>query len=235
MVKIQNPNIEIVTRAVEQLGEVADEMVFLGGCATGLLITDQAAPPIRQTIDVDTIVQVSSRGEYYQLSDALREKGFREDTSDDAPLCRWRGDVVILDVMPTDESILGFANKWYVSAMEHAKEISLPSGQTIKMVSAPYFLITKLEAFDGRGEGDYQMSHDMEDIIAVLDGRVEIIADVDSADKKLRKELSQRFVELRHDDRFIQSIPGHMPPDAGSQLRVSHVRDVINAIAKIIR
>ena len=65
MVKRQNPNIEIVTRAVEQLGELADEMVFLGGCATGLLITDKAAPPIRQTVDVDTIVQVSSRAEYY--------------------------------------------------------------------------------------------------------------------------------------------------------------------------
>ena len=30
--------------AVEQLGELVDEMVFLGGCATGLLITDPAAP-----------------------------------------------------------------------------------------------------------------------------------------------------------------------------------------------
>ncbi len=233
MVKRQNPNIEIVTRAVEQLGELADEMVFLGGCATGLLITDEAAPPIRQTVDVDTIVQVSSHAEYYQLSEALREKGFREDTSEGVPLCRWQGDSVILDVMPTDESILGFANKWYVSAMEHAQEISLPSGHTIRMVSAPYFLITKLEAFDGRGDGDYQMSHDMEDIIAVLDGRVEIVADVDGADEKLQNELRVRFKELSNDIHFIQSIAGHMPPDSASQLRVTHVHKVINTIAKI--
>ena len=233
MAKMQNPNIEMVMRAVKQLAELADEMVFLGGCATGLLITDKAAPPIRQTIDVDTIVQVSSRAEYYQLSDALREKGFVEDTSDDAPLCRWRGDAVILDVMPTDPDILGFANRWYVSAMEHAENVTLPSGQTIKMVSAPYFLMTKLEAFDGRGEGDYQMSHDIEDIVAVLDGRVEVIKDVQCADEKLRNELSQRFFELGNDDRFMQSIPGHMPPDAASQLRTPHVRDIINAIAKI--
>jgi len=233
MAKIQNPNIEMVVRAAKQLAELAEEMVFLGGCATGLLITDKAAAPIRQTIDVDTIVQVSSRAEYYQLSDALREKGFREDSSDNAPMCRWRGDAVILDVMPTDASILGFANKWYVSAMEHAKDMTLPSGQTIKMVSAPYFLMTKLEAFDGRGEGDYQMSHDIEDIVAVLDGRVEVLKDVQCADERLRNELSQRFVELGNDDRFMQSIPGHMPPDVASQLRVSHVRDVIDALAKI--
>ena len=231
MAKSQNPNIDIITRAVEQLGELVDDMVFLGGCATGLLITNQAAPPIRQTIDVDTIVQVTSRAEYYQLSDALRDKGFREDTSEDAPTCRWRGEAVILDVMPTDPSILGFANRWYVFAMEHAVEIELPSGISIRMVSAPYFLVTKLEAFDGRGEGDYQMSHDIEDIVAVLDGRVEIVSDVDNADHELRRELSHRFSMLNSDERFLQSIPGHMPPDTTSQLRVSHVRDVINAIA----
>lgn len=54
--------------------------------------------------------------------------------------------------------------------IEYAQLIRLPSGKHIRMVSAPYFLITKLEAFDGRGGGDYLLSHDIEDIIAVLDG-----------------------------------------------------------------
>lgn len=47
-----NPNLDILIRAVDQLGDLADDMVFVGGCATGLLITDQAAPPIRITKDV---------------------------------------------------------------------------------------------------------------------------------------------------------------------------------------
>lgn len=42
MARIQNPNIEILEMAVARLGALADEMVFLGGCATGLLITDKA-------------------------------------------------------------------------------------------------------------------------------------------------------------------------------------------------
>ena len=65
MTRERNPNIDILELAVDQLGELADEMVFLGGCATGLLITDPAAPPIRATQDVDAIVQVVSRAEYY--------------------------------------------------------------------------------------------------------------------------------------------------------------------------
>lgn len=97
----QNPNIEILELAVARLGKLADEMVFLGGCATGLLITDKAAPPIRATLDVDAIVQVASQAEYYQLAGRLRERKFQEDTSGNAPICRWVGDGVILDVMPT--------------------------------------------------------------------------------------------------------------------------------------
>jgi len=96
---------------VEQLGDIADQMVFVGGCATGLLITDLAAPPIRVTRDVDAIVQVTSRADYYQLSKELRSQGFSEDMSDDAPICRWVADNVILDVMPLDTDILGFGNE----------------------------------------------------------------------------------------------------------------------------
>jgi len=76
MARAQNPNKEMLILTIERLGELADEMVFLGGCATGLLITDPAAPPIRITRDVDAIVQVVSRGDYYQFAEKLRAQGF---------------------------------------------------------------------------------------------------------------------------------------------------------------
>ena len=88
MARERNPNLEILMLAVAWLGDLADEMVFLGGCATGLLITDPAAPPIRVTRDVDAIVQVVSHADYYKLSEKLRAQGFKEDMSDDAPICR---------------------------------------------------------------------------------------------------------------------------------------------------
>jgi predicted nucleotidyltransferase len=149
MVNAQNPNIELLLLAVNQLGDLVEEMVFIGGCATGLLITDAAAAPIRVTKDVDAIVQVATKTDYYKLSERLRQQGFVEDTSDDAPLCRWVTDKVTLDVMPTEADILGFGNKWYTAAMINAEIISLTGKVDIRMVSAPYFLITKLEAFDG--------------------------------------------------------------------------------------
>ena len=81
----RNPNLQILALAIDQLGDLADEMVLLGGCATGLLISDPAASTIRATRDVDTIVDVSSRADYYQLVEKLKQRHFKEDTSDGAP------------------------------------------------------------------------------------------------------------------------------------------------------
>ncbi|MEJ1296577.1 MAG: hypothetical protein RPU34_00830 [Candidatus Sedimenticola sp. (ex Thyasira tokunagai)] len=231
MARVQNPNLEILELAVKQLGALTDQMVFLGGCATGLLITDDAAPPIRVTRDVDTIVHVASLAQYHQLAEKLRDCGFVEDTSEDAPICRWVSDPVILDVMPTDSSILGFGNRWYVPAIEHAISVSLPSGQLLQMVSSPYFLITKLEAFDGRGEGDYVMSHDIEDIVAVLDGRPELIEEVQNTEVALIQVLAERFMGLLEDNRFMDSVPGHMPTDIASQSRIPLILERMEAIA----
>jgi hypothetical protein len=88
MPREQNPNRLILEMVVKRLGPLADDMVFLGGCATGLLLTDVAAPPIRATQDVDVITEVPSLGDYHRLSELLRERGFNEDQSPDAPICR---------------------------------------------------------------------------------------------------------------------------------------------------
>lgn len=83
---------------------------------------------------MDAIVQVVSRVEYYQLSEKLRARGFTEDMSEDAPICRWVAEGVVLDVMPTDPKILGFGYKWFAAAAENAESVKLPSGKNIRMV-----------------------------------------------------------------------------------------------------
>ena len=230
----QNPNLQILEKAVEQLGVLSDDMVFLGGCATGLLLTDVAAPPIRVTRDVDVITEVASLGDYHRLSDRLRERGFKEDQSPDAPICRWVASGVVLDIMPTSPEILGFGNEWYGPALNAATSIELPSGRLIRMVTAPFFLATKLVAFDSRGNGDYMMSHDVEDLVAVIDGRPEIAQEVKEAGETLRRYLEERFKLLVQDARFIDALAGHLPGDAASQARVPLVLERLTAIAGTI-
>lgn len=231
MVRKQNPNLEILMQAVDQLGELVDELVFIGGCTTGLLITDSAAPPIRVTRDVDAIVEVSSLRDYHQFANKLRAKGFTEDTSDGAPVCRWKSDLLVLDVMPTEERILGFGNYWYVQAAQNAEVTQLPSGRRIKTVSGPHFLITKLEAFKGRGGGDYLMSHDVEDIVAVVDGRPELGNEVLRSPVSLKQELAERCRVLLSSRGFLDAVAGHMPTDAASQARVPKIVAALRGIA----
>lgn len=123
-----HPNVELLEYVTEALEELADRFVFLGGSTTTLLLTDPAAPPARASIDVDAIVRADNLADYHRLGKALRKKGFAEDTSDGAPVCRWRTEKVVFDVMPTDETILGFGNRWYEPAIETAGSYELPSG-----------------------------------------------------------------------------------------------------------
>lgn len=226
MANTQNPNLEILELAIHQLGELADDLVFVGGCATGLLLTDPAAAPVRATYDVDAIAQLLSRAEYYQFAEKLKGKGFREDVEEGAPMCRWRHENVILDVMPIDPNILGFGSDWYQEAQENAVRFALPSGNAI-------YLITSLDAFNGRGNDDYMQSHDIEDIVTVLDGRPELLGELEKAGPKIKQELASRFETLRQDTRFIDAVAGHLAPDAVSQARLPRIIGTVEAISKL--
>ena len=152
---------------------------------------------------------------------------------EDAPLCRWVIGDIKVDVMPTDEKILGFSNKWYSPAIKNATELYLEKGLEIRIVTAPYFLATKIEAFYGRGKGDYIASHDMEDIIAVIDGRIELIDEVKDSDANLTKFLSERFQRFLKTEDFLESLPGHLPPDSVSQARLPKITSRIEKIATL--
>jgi len=234
MLRKQNPNLQILESTVAALGPLADEFVFLGGCATGLLITDPAAPPIRATRDVDVITELASLRDYHALGKRLRAQGFTEDKAEGALICRWRGAGVILDVMATDPAILGFGNEYYQPALRAAQIVRLPSAAKIRMVTAPWFLLTKLAAFAGRGADDYVLSHDIEDIVAVIDGRPELMQEVEQADDSLRQHLSQRFATLLKNKAFMAALSGHMPPDTSSPARLPLIEKRIRVLAGVV-
>ena len=225
-------NLAMIRYVAERLGDLRERVVFLGGAATTLLITDQAAPDVRPTLDVDVIVEIGSSPDYYRLGESLREIGFTEDASEGAPLCRWLIDGIRVDIMPTDEHILGFSNRWYLSALRHAVRTEVGRGVTIRIVTAPFFLATKLEAFFGRGGGDFLASHDLEDIIAVLDGRKELVGEVKSQPEEVREFLAGSFDALMRNREFIDALPGHLPPDAASQKRAMVVLTRMREIAE---
>jgi hypothetical protein len=215
---VADPNRILFESVVRLLAPVLDELVFVGGCTTGLFITDPAASGIRPTKDVDAIVDVTSYANYAALSERLRALGLVEDTTPGAPLCRWRQDDLIVDVMPVDEHVLGFSNRWYRAAIETAQNLGV-AGHDVHVVTPALFIATKLEAFHGRGGGDVGASHDLEDIVTVLDGRPEIAADVATSRDDVHEYIRTEIQSLLDNSDFIQALSGFLLPDPASQAR----------------
>jgi hypothetical protein len=137
--------------------------------------------------------------------------------------------------MPTDEKILGFSNRWYGPALKEATWVELEPGLTIRLVRASHFLATKIEAFRGRGKGDYGSSHDLEDVVSVLDGRPEVVGEIEHAQEDLRAFLAHAFLGFLQDEAFLQSLAGHLPPDVASQARLPLVLERMRAVADMGR
>jgi predicted nucleotidyltransferase len=222
---MNHPNIRLLERAAQQLIPLLDKLVFVGGSITGLLITDPAAAPVRSTKDVDTIVEISTRAAYYKLAEELRELGFKEDVSPDAPTCRWLHSETILDVMPTDANVLGFSNRWYETALQETDLISLESTQ-IKIVKAPVFLATKLEAFHDRGQDDL-FSHDLEDVLVVIDGRTELKQEILNAPAEIRAYLQAEFSNLLSNQRFLELLPGLIGDSSRESLVLERLKQFV--------
>lgn len=227
---VDDPNLQLLEAAARLLRPMLDEFVFVGGCATGLLVTDTASAGIRPTIDVDVITEVSSYAGYAALSERLRELGLTEDDSEDTPICRWRHEGLAIDVMPTDERILGFSNRWYLPAIASARQV--PLGEfSLRLITPVYFVATKLDAFRGRGAGDYSASHDLEDLITVVDGRTELIDEVHRATRDVRSYIAAEFGKLLNTPAFVDALAGFLLPDAASQARRPLLLERLNALA----
>lgn len=227
-----DPNRAMFESVVRLLGPILDQVVFVGGSTTGLLLTDPAAAGIRPTKDVDTIVNTTSYAEYEALSERLKALGLKEDTTEGAPLCRWRYQDIVIDVMPIDAKALGFTNRWYRVAVESADTMTV-AGQTIRMVKPVYFVATKLEAFHGRGADDVTLSHDLEDIVALIDGRAEIVGEIANATADVRAYIVSEVRGLISDADFREAIPAFLLPDAASQSRRALLEERLNAIAAL--
>ena len=227
---MHDPNLQLLEDAARLLEPLLDEIVFVGGCVTGLLITDTATAGMRPTTDVDVIAEVYSYAEYAALSDRLRELGLTEDDREEAPTCRWRHGSLPIDVMPVDGAVLGFANRWYQPAMESAERVDL-SGLTLRRITPVYFVATKLEAFHGRGDGDYSASHDLEDVIAVVDGRQELVDEMLEAPQDVRDYIREDLAKLLATQDFIDALPGFLLPDEANQSRFAALRERLEALA----
>ena len=195
---MSNPQIDSLERVSEILDSLPDLFVFTGGATISLYVDEILWDEIRPTTDVDCVVEIYSRVEYYSLSERLRLRGLQECIDTDAPLCRWVYQDLIIDVMPCDEEVLGFSNRWYKEGIANKITYRLPSSREIWIFPPIYLLASKVEAFLGRGK-DLRMSKDIEDIVVLLDGCEVLAEQFHQSPLEVKTFLSNWFQANRDD------------------------------------
>lgn len=199
------PNLRIIAAA---LGGLRDQMVFVGGAVAGLLVSDPLADPVRATVDVDAVVQ-ATLGRFHRIEEDVAACGFVRDIQSGV-ICRWvhQTSGVVFDLMPVEADVLGFSNRWYAYALDTAVPVDLGDGLSIRCVSAVAFVATKLEAFAGRGAGDILGSHDLEDVLNIVDGRPELATELSAAPAEVHLAVASAFAGLLGHRDFANALPG---------------------------
>ena len=202
-------SIDQLEGAAKALGELTEDVVFLGAATLPLWISDPAAPPLRATADVDVVVEATTLIAYNRFEQQLRDAGFRDEGTVLGRFLFGPNDSQ-LDVIPADASLLGFQNRWQQASLPAALSTRLPSGARISVLPPAQLLATKLEAFAGRGEDDFLGSPDFEDIVALVDGREELVAEVACAPAELRHYVATELSTYIADPRARDAIVAHL-------------------------
>ena len=210
-------NIVRIKAVHNALGELRDKVVFVGG-ATVSLYADPGSAQVRPTDDVDILIEVWGYANYGAIEDQLRQMGFQNDT-ESGVICRYKVQGIIVDVMPTEGKALGFNSKWHPEGFKNAIDFEIDKEHTVKILSTPYFLATKLEAFKDRGKNDGRTSQDFEDIVFVLENRRAVWAELEQTSGELKEYLIAEFRKWMKNPNFEEWIVGHVergsPPATG--------------------
>lgn len=225
-------NIFMVQKVADGLGELTNEVVFIGGSVAELYATDPAASEIRPTLDVDCVMELGSRLQHARLEENLRAKGFVNDKSQGAPICRWIYRDIVVDVMPSDAAILGFSNRWYEEGIYNRIRKVLPGGMEIFIFPSEYYLATKFEAYKGRGGEDLRQSHDFEDIIYIMDNCLNLLENIRGANEGVKLYLKAECQSLLENRGLGEGISCALPHGSGDE-RPKIIEDLIRNIAEI--
>ena len=202
-------NIVRLQAVANALDEWKDKVIFVGGATVSLYASKPLAVAVRVTDDVDVVVELLSIGAFYKMQERLLKLGFKHDMEAKI-ISRFLYQGLKVDFMPTDPSILGFSNPWYVEGVKTAIPYTLNNGQSIRIFTSPYFIASKMEAFKSRGKGDLFASHDLEDIIFVLDNKEDIEEELLQAPNEVKNYLKAAFKELMQNSLFEEALLGHV-------------------------
>lgn len=210
------------------LQELRQKVVFVGGAVINLYNDDIASEEIRPTEDIDMTLKSENYFEWTTIQERLSELEFFPDPFGHA-ICSYKFKGIPIDIMPAENSAIGESNSWYEPGFKDLKTVVIGNNTSIQILSTPYFLATKFEAFKNRGFNDYRSSHDFEDIIFVLDNRTTIVNEILNADEVVKSYLKKEILFLKNHKNAGEILSMHIHPLIAKE-RFELLMDKINMI-----
>jgi predicted nucleotidyltransferase len=201
-------NHRVIETIAIALGELNKEVVYVGGAVVSLYINNPTAHDVRPTKDIDISLSIATLGELETVREQLNKRGFKQ-SSEDTVVCRFRYDEYIVDIMNTKAVGWAPANKWFEPGFKR-KESIIVNNQIIQILPLAYYLASKFEAFSDRGRRDPRTSHDFEDIIYVLDNRIDIQSQLMECTDEVRDYLTRQFRLMSTDRNMQEAIYGNL-------------------------
>ncbi|MEN2433894.1 nucleotidyl transferase AbiEii/AbiGii toxin family protein [Weeksellaceae bacterium A-14] len=202
-------NIGVVAEVAEGLKQYREQVVFVGGAVISLYTDDPAADEIRPTKDIDFTVNIVDVGEFHKTIEELGKLGFDPDPFGTS-ICSYTYKKYPVDIIPAEDSAFGSTNRWYKIGFEDLWKVKAKN-QEINILSAPCFLATKFEAFNSRGK-DYRTSHDIEDIIYIIDNRTTIVDEIVKCDSRILEFLKSEFQKIIDKGLLDELLQTHIHP-----------------------
>lgn len=180
----------------EAMGPLRNSVVFLGGVVLPYFLTEELSHYVRYAKDVDFIIDFDDKSDLFAFEDALFERGFKKVST--GAVSQWLLGRIKVEALPADPEVFTFNNQWCAEAMQYAKWIDIGDGLRVNAISAPYYLGTKLNAFDRRGFGRFSTSKDIFDILLIFAGHEAIVSEIaDQTTAVFRAFFCEKLSKIR--------------------------------------
>jgi len=222
-------NLAIVAEVARALQNLKEQIVFVGGAVVSLYTDDPAADEVRPTGDVDITIDIVNLSDWSRLQEELALLGFHPDPFGNS-ICSYKYNNIPVDIMSVEDSVFGPSNKWYKIGFKDLRTTYVED-QEIKILTAPCYLATKFEAFLDRGS-DYRTSHDIEDIMYIIDNRTNIVSEVIESESEISLFIAQQFQHIMDIGLLDEVLMAHIHPIMLEE-RMPLVKEKIELIVKI--
>lgn len=223
-------NLSQIIRVAEGLGSQASHIVFTGAGTLELYLDDPAAPEVHPASSVSGIFRGQTLLEFYAFTRELGSLGFvRLDPADSLPV-NWAYGQVPVRLYPSHPEPAGFRNRWFEEGVFHARSCQLSEQLRIRILTSPYFMAAKMEAFQQRGGGHFRSSPDFEDIVFLLAYCTRIRQEIEASFYSVRDYIRSQMQRYLQHPALVEGIYQVLPFDA-SEWELRKVLEVMQQVA----